>query len=126
MTFAADKNAAEFGGIRLYIDEYSFERAADTNAVTLLDGSTALRFGGGGVLKIKLTGTSEGSCAARLDGLLSGGEGLTLSYAGITFSDVIVTKYSCLGKSGVSERVSAEFSGVSSAAQTSESLGEGN
>ena len=112
MIFAADKNAAEFGGIKIFVDEYSVERTAETGETVLIDGRTSLRFGGGGTLKIKLVGSSSKPCAHKLDTLLKSGEKTELTYAGAEASDLILAKYSCAGKSGSSEKVTVEFIGA--------------
>lgn len=112
MKFAADKYAAEFGGVKIFVEEYSFERAAETGETVLTDGRTFIRFGGGGTVKIKLAGTAASPCADKLDPLLKSGGKITLQYAGMTFADVILVKYSCAGKSGTSEKVTAEFMGA--------------
>lgn len=115
MTFAADKNCAEFGGVKLFVEEYTFSRSAATGENILIDGTVSLYSGGGKAVKIKLVGTAENSCADKLDTLLCGGARLTLSYAGMTFEDVILSGYTCSGKSGASEKVTAEFSGEAAA-----------
>lgn len=115
MKFAADKYAAEFGGVKIFTEEYSFERAAETGETVLTDGRTFIRFGGGGTVKIKLFGTADRPCADRLDSLLKSGVKITLKYAGMVFKDVMPVKYSCTGKSGSSEKVAVEFIGAGSA-----------
>lgn len=112
MIFAADKNAAVFGNIKIFVDEYSVERTAEAGGTVLIDGRTALRFGGGGTVRIKLIGSSSKPCADKLDTLLKSGERIKLAYAGIETSDLITAKYSCAGKSGSSEKVTVEFIGA--------------
>lgn len=111
MTFAADKNSAVFGGVKLFVEEYSFSRAAAVGETVLLSGSVCLWNGGAKAVRIKLSGTSETPCADVLDGLLRNGTRLTLVYAGMIFTDVFLTDYRCDGKSGCSEKVSVEFIG---------------
>ena len=112
MIFATDKNAAVYGDVKIFVDEYAVERTAETGETVLVDGRTFLRFGGGGTIKIKLSGSSSKPCANKLDELLKSGEKTELSYAGIETSDLILAKYSCAGKSGSSEKVTVEFIGV--------------
>ena len=111
MKFAADKNCAEFGGVKLFVDEYSFSRSAAVGETLLSGGTVSLYNGGGKAVKIKLVGTAEKSCADALDTLLCGGTRLSLSYSGMTFENVVLSGYSCSGKSGFSENVAVEFSG---------------
>lgn len=112
MIFAADKNAAMFGNVKIFVDEYAVERTAETGETVLIDGRTALRYGGGGTVRIKLTGSSSKPCADKLDTLLKSGEKISLTYAGIESDGLILAKYSCAGKSGSSEKVTAEFIGA--------------
>lgn len=112
MIFAADKNAAVFGNIKIFVDEYAVERTAEAGETALIDGRTALRFGGGGTVRIKLTGSSSKPCADKLDTLLKSGGKISLDYAGVQTSELMLTKYSCAGKSGSSEKVTAEFIGA--------------
>lgn len=117
MTFAADKNSAEFGDIKLFVEEYSFSRSAAVGETMLSSGSVYLWNGGAKAVRIRLSGTSETPCADVLDGLLRNGTKLTLTYAGMVFADVFLTDYKCDGKSGCSERVSVEFAGKSDVAE---------
>lgn len=113
MIFAIDKNSAEFEGIKLFVEEYSFSRYAAVGETALTNGSVSFYNGGGKCVRITFSGISQTSCADILDGLLCGGDKITLSYAGMTFTDVILTGYSCGGKSGDSESVTVEFMGES-------------
>ena len=117
MTFAADKNSAEFGGVKLFIEEYDFSRSASVGETMLSSGSVYLWNGGAKAVRIRLSGTSETPCADVLDGLLRNGTKLTLTYAGMVFADVFLADYKCGGKSGCSERVSVEFIGKADAAK---------
>lgn len=109
MVFAADKNAAVFGGVKIFVEDYSVERAAAVSETALLSGTSALHFGGGSTAKIRLSGTTSEPAAVALDGLLTSGTEFTLTYKGMVFEGVSLVKYSCAGKSGESERVAAEF-----------------
>ncbi|MBD5146702.1 MAG: hypothetical protein HDT21_12475 [Ruminococcus sp.] len=111
MTFAADKNSAVFGGVKLFVEEYGFSRSAAVGETVLSSGSVYLWNGGAKAVRIKLSGTSETPCADVLDGLLRNGTKLTLTYAGMVFADVFLADYKCDGKSGYSEKVSVEFIG---------------
>ena len=117
MTFAADKNSAEFGGVKLFVEEYGFSRSAAVGETVLSSGSVYLWNGGAKAVRIKLSGTSETPCADVLDGLLRNGTKLTLTYAGMIFADVFLTDYKCDGKSGCSEKVSVEFIGKADVAE---------
>lgn len=116
MTFAADKNSAEFGGVKLFVEEYSFSRSAAVGETVLTNGSVYLWNGGAKAVRIKLSGTSESPCADVLDGLLQSGAVFALTYAGMAFDGVFLTDYTCGGKSGSSEKVSVEFIGKTTAA----------
>lgn len=120
MVFAADKNAAVFGGVTVYAEEYSVERTAAVSETTLLEGASALHFGGGGTARIRISGTASEPAAVKLDGLLTSGTEFTLTYKGMVFEGVSLVKYSCAGKSGESERVAAEFRFGGSAADEEE------
>ena len=117
MTFAADKNSAVFGGVKLFVEEYGFSRSAAVGETMLISGSVYLWNGGAKAVRIKLSGTSETPCADVLDGLLRNGTKLTLTYAGMVFEDVFLTDYKCDGKSGSSEKVAVEFAGKSNVAE---------
>lgn len=117
MIFAADKNSAVFGGIKLYVEEYSFSRSAAVGETMLSSGSVCLWNGGAKAVRIKLSGTSETPCADILDGLLRNGTKLTLTYAEMVFADIFLTDYKCDGKSGCSEKVSVEFIGKADVAE---------
>lgn len=109
MVFAGDERAAVFGGVTLFAEEYAVERAAAASETALLGGGAALHFGGGGTAKIRISGTAAAPSAVKLDGLLRGGTEFTLAYGGMVFEGVSLVRYSCAGKSGESERVTAEF-----------------
>ncbi|MCM1022466.1 MAG: hypothetical protein NC395_00210 [Prevotella sp.] len=117
MTFAADKNSAEFGGVKLFVEEYSFSRSAAVGETVLTSGSVYLWNGGAKAVRIKLTGTSETPCADVLDGLLRNGTAFSLTYAGMVFDGVFLVSYDCAGKSGGSEKVGVEFIGRSNVAE---------
>ncbi len=117
MTFASDKYYAEFGGVKLYIEDYEISRSAAAGETLLSNRAVSLYFGGARTVKIRLTGTSESPCADILDGLMRGGSETDLTYAGMVFRGVILTKYECSGKSGESEKVVVEFSGEAAVAE---------
>ncbi|MBD5138812.1 MAG: hypothetical protein HDT24_05845 [Ruminococcus sp.] len=117
MTFAADKNSAVFGGVKLFVEEYGFSRSAAVGETVLSSGSVYLWNGGARAVRIRLSGTSETPCADILDRLLRNGTKLTLTYAGMVFADVFLTDYKCDGKSGCSEKVSVEFTGKAGVAE---------
>ncbi|MDE6764433.1 MAG: hypothetical protein K2J73_12250 [Oscillospiraceae bacterium] len=117
MTFAADKNSAEFGGMKLFVEEYSVSRSAAVGETGLNSGAVCLFNGGAKAVRIKLSGTSEQSCMDILDKLLRNGTKLTLVYAGMVFEDVFLTDYRCDGKSGSSEKVTVEFAGSTNVAE---------
>lgn len=117
MTFAADKNSAEFGGVKLFIEEYSFSRSAAVGETVLNSGAVYLYNGGARAVRIKLSGTSEQPCADILDSLLRNDTKLTLTYAGMVFTDVFLTDYKCDGKSGCSEKAAVEFIGSADVAE---------
>lgn len=106
-----------FKGINIFVEEYSFSRSALTAETTLISGSSLLNFGGGGTVKIKLSGTAaledvEVSVVPKLDALLTSGEEFSLAYGGASFEKVILSKYSCVGENGETENVQLEFIGV--------------
>ena len=104
-----------FKGISIFVEEYSFSRSALTAETALISGSTLLNFGGGGTVKIKLSGTAaveEGSAVQKLDALLTSGEEFPLAYGGASFERVILSKYSCIGENGKTEKAELEFIGV--------------
>lgn len=107
---------ATFEGINIYVEEYSFSRAALTSETALISGSTMLHFGGVGSVKIKLSGTAseeEGvSVLQKLDGLLTGGESFSLTYGGAVFDNVMLSKYSWDGEYGEAKNAELEFIGV--------------
>lgn len=108
---------ASFKGINIYVEEYSFSRSALTAETALISGSTLLNFGGGGAVKIKLSGTAavegeEVSNLKKLDALLTSGEEFPLAYGGASFERVMLSKYSCGGKNGEAEKAELEFIGV--------------
>ena len=110
-----NSDIASFNGINIYVEEYSFSRSALTAETTLISGSTLLNFGGGGAVKIKLSGTAaveEGSAVQKLDALLTSGEEFPLAYGGASFEKVILSKYSCIGENGKTEKAELEFIGV--------------
>ncbi|MCM1479751.1 MAG: hypothetical protein NC085_08595, partial [Muribaculaceae bacterium] len=78
---------AAFKGIKIFVEEYSFTRAALTAETALIGGETALSFGGGSTVKIKLKGAAAAEdetafVTALLDGLLTSGEEFSLAYGG--------------------------------------------
>ena len=110
-------NIVSFKGISIFVEEYSFSRSALTAETALISGSTLLNFGGGGAVKIKLSGTAavegeEISNLKKLDALLTSGEEFSLAYGGAKFAKVILSKYSCVGENGEAENVQLEFIGV--------------
>ena len=110
-----NSDIASFNGINIYVEEYSFSRSALTAETALINGSTLLNFGGGGAVKIKLSGTAaveEGSAVQKLDALLTSGEEFPLAYGGASFEKVILSKYSCIGENGKTEKAELEFIGV--------------
>lgn len=117
MTFAADKNSAVFGGVKLFVEEYSVSRSAAVGETVLNSGTVYLYNGGAKAVRIKLSGTSEQPCADVLDTLLRNGTKLTLTYAEMVFNDVFITDYKCGGKSGSSEKVIVEFAGSADVAE---------
>lgn len=117
MTFAADKNSAVFGSVKLFVEEYAFSRSAAVGETVLSSGSVYLWNGGAKAVRIRLSGASETPCADILDGLLRNGTKLTLTYAEMVFEDVFLTDYKCDGKSGCSEKVSVEFIGKADVAE---------
>lgn len=120
MTFAADKNSAAFGGVKLFVEDYSIARSAAVGETVLANGSVFLWNGGAKAVRIRLSGTSETACADVLDGLLRNGTKLTLVYAGMVFENVFLTGYKCCGKSGCSEKAEAEFTGGAEVAENTE------
>lgn len=112
---------AVFKGIKIFVEEYSFSRAALTAETALISGETVLSFGGGSTVKIKLKGAAtaenEMLVTALLDGLLTSGESFSLSYGGAVFGNVILSKYVCKGEVGETEKAELEFVGVCNAAQ---------
>lgn len=120
MTFAADKNSAVFGGVKLFVEEYSIARSAVLGETVLTNGAVYLWNGGAKAVRIKLSGTSENPCADVLDGILRNGTKLTLVYAGMVFENVFLTDYKCCGKSGFSEKIEAEFAGGAEVAEEEE------
>lgn len=117
MTFAADNNSAEFGSVKLFVEEYSVSRSAAVGETVLNSGAVYLFNGGAKAVRIKLSGTSEQPCADVLDTLLRNGTKLTLTYAEMIFADVFLTDYRCDGKSGCSEKVIVEFAGSADVAE---------
>ncbi len=109
MEFAADKYCAEFGGVKIFVEEYSFERKAAAGETVLIDRSVALHNGGGKSALITLSGKSEKPCAHLLDAMLMSGETVDFEYGGMTFKGAVLVSYSCKGKSGGSEMVSVEL-----------------
>ncbi|MDE7289002.1 MAG: hypothetical protein K2N71_05825 [Oscillospiraceae bacterium] len=108
---------ASFNDINIYVEEYSFTRSAQTAETVLISGNSLLHFGGGGTVKIKLSGTAavegeEVSNLKKLDALLTSGEEFPLSYGGASFEKVILSKYSCGSKNGETENVQLEFIGI--------------
>lgn len=117
MTFAADIYCAEFGGVKIFTEQYGFSRAAAIGEAALLDGHVSLRNGGGKAARIVLEGTSAAPCAHMLDALLCAGTAVDLTYGGMVFKGAVLVDYACRGESGMSERVHAEFVCTSAVAQ---------
>ena len=109
MEFAADKYCAEFGGVKIFVEEYSFARNAAVGETVLSNGGVALHNGGGKAVRIAFSGTSENPCAHLLDTMLTNGNALALEYGGMIFTDAVLVSYICKGRSGKSETVEAEF-----------------
>ncbi|MBQ7981822.1 MAG: hypothetical protein IJ305_09495, partial [Oscillospiraceae bacterium] len=109
MEFAADKYCVEFGGVKLFVEEYAFARSAAVGETVLLNGDVAFRNGGEKAARITLSGKSESPCAHLLDTLAASGEAVALEYGGMTFEGAVLVSYACKGKSGSSEAVTAEF-----------------
>lgn len=107
---------ASFKDINVYVEEYSFSRSALTAETALISGGTMLHFGGGGTVKIKLSGTAaedeETSVLQKLDGLLTSGEKFSLTYGGASFDSVMLSKYSWDGEYGEAKKAELEFIGV--------------
>ncbi len=109
MEFAADKYCAEFGGVKIFVEEYSFARNAAVGETVLSNGGVALHNGGRKAVRISFSGTSEKPCAHLLDAMLTSGTGVALEYGGMIFTDAVLASYTCKGKSGKSETVEVEF-----------------
>lgn len=109
MEFAADKYCAELGGVKIFVEEYSFTRKAAAGETVLINGSVAFRNGGGKSARITLSGKSESPCAHLLDAMLMSGVAVDFEYGGMTFEGAALVSYSCKGKSGGSELVSVEL-----------------
>lgn len=109
MEFAADRYCAEFGGIKLFVEEYAFSRNTVVGETALLNGEVAFRNSGEKAARVTLSGKSEQSCAHLLDRLVSSGEAVELEYGGMNFADAILVSYTCKGKSGNSESVTVDF-----------------
>ena len=118
MQFAVDKYCAEFDGIRLFVEEYSFSRGAAIGETVLLNGECALRNGGRKAARIILSGKSEFPCTHLLDRLTASGDAVVLNCGGMVFADAVLVSYSCKGKSGSSEAVTAEFVCTAQVAET--------
>lgn len=109
MEFAADKYCVTFGGIKLFVEQYSFARASAAGETMLLNKSVSLHNGGAKAARLTLSGKSETPCAHKLDNLIAGGEAVSFEYGGMKFEGAVLVSYSCKGKSGSSEEVTAEF-----------------
>ncbi len=109
MEFAADKYCVTFGGVKIFVEQYSFVRTSAASETVLLNKSVSLHNGGAKAARLTLSGKSEAPCAHKLDTLIAGGEAVSFEYGGMTFDGVILVSYSCKGKSGSSEEVTAEF-----------------
>lgn len=112
-----NSNIASFKGINIYVEKYSFSRSALTAETALISGSSMLHFGGGGSIKIKLSGTialedGEVSAVPKLDVLLTSGEEFSFAYGGASFEKVILSKYSCGSEKVETEKAELEFIGV--------------
>lgn len=123
MTFAADKYCAEFGteasgAVKLFAEDYSISRTAETGETSLLNGEVSLYNGGAKAVRIKLNGASEAPCADVLDRLMTNRTKITVTYAGMVFEDVVLIGYKCEGKSGCSEKVCVEFAGEADVAES--------
>lgn len=108
---------ASFKGINIFVEEYSFSRSALTAETALISGSSLLNFGGGGTVKIKLSGTAaleneEASALPKLDAILTSGAEFPFAFGGASFEKVMLSKYSCGSKNGETENVQLEFIGV--------------
>lgn len=101
--------AASFGEITLFAEEYSVSRAAAAGETMLTEGDPSVYVGGIRAAKILLTGYTEEKSAARLDALLSRGEKFPLTVGGAVFPSAFLSGYTCCGKCGFSEKVTAEF-----------------
>ncbi|MBP1561496.1 MAG: hypothetical protein J6C96_09695 [Oscillospiraceae bacterium] len=104
-----DFTAVSFGGITLYAEEYSVSRSAASGETVLITGDPSVYVGGTKAARIRLTGYAEEKSAAKLDALLSSGEKFSLAAGGAVFPDAFLSEYSCGGKCGYSEKVTAEF-----------------
>ena len=109
MAFVTDKYYAELGGVKIYVEEYSFSRKAATGETVLVDRSVSLHNGGGKSARITFSGKSESPCAHLLDDMLMTGETIDFAYGGMCFEGAVLVAYSCEGKSGESEHVSVEL-----------------
>ncbi|MBQ5320047.1 MAG: hypothetical protein J6K17_13210 [Oscillospiraceae bacterium] len=109
MEFAADKYCAKFGGVKIFVEEYSFARNAAVGETVLTNGSAALYNGGGKSARITVSGTAENPCTHLLDGLLLNATAVDFEYGGMIFKEAVLVSYTCKGKSGQSEVVTAEF-----------------
>lgn len=110
-------DTAYFKDIKIYVEEYSFSRSALTAETALISGGTLLSFGGGGAVKIKLSGAASvedglTSAVSRLDELLTSGETFPFTYGGASFDSVMLSKYACQGENGGTEKAELEFIGV--------------
>lgn len=109
MEFAADKYCAEFGLIKLFVEEYTFSRSAATGETVLLNGDVIFRNGGEKAVRVTFSGKSESPCAHLLDKMVSSGVTVSVEYSGMLFADSVLVSYICKGISGNSEAVTVEF-----------------
>ena len=120
MAFETDKYCAEFGGVKLFVERYSFERNAALGETMLNNGSVFLHNGGSKAVRVKLVGTADKLCADLLDLMLSNGERVPLRYGGMVIGGAVLVSYKCEGESGGSERVTAEFAAEARIAEEAE------
>ncbi len=109
MEFAADKYCAQLGGVKLFVEEYAFSRSSVIGETPLLNSGAALHNGGAKAVRISFSGKAEAPCAHLLDKLVSDGEAVSFGYGGMNFEGAVLVSYTCKGKSGGSEEVTAEL-----------------
>lgn len=109
MAFEADRLAADFGSVRIFVDEYSFSRSAKTGETVFCTGMSSVYNAGSGAVKIKFSGTTEKPCVDELDRILCEKVAYMLFYGGMIFEDAVLVDYCCEKKAGGSERVTMEI-----------------